>query len=141
MRQAIESGAAKQRGGIKVSDNEIVVEAFVKAFNEKNLEAIMAFFEEDAIYHNIPVDPVRGAEAIKATLSGFLDMSTEIDWVVHQLAENSEGCVLTERTDRFLIGEKWIEIKVMGTFEIHDGRIRAWRDYFDMNQFQSQLAG
>ena len=126
---------------MKVSGNETVVEAFVKAFNERDLDAIMAFFDEEAIYHNIPVDPVKGIDAIRVTLSGFLDMSTEIDWVVHQLAENPEGCVLTERTDRFLIGGKWIEIAVMGTFEIRDGRIRAWRDYFDMNQFQSQLAG
>ena len=126
---------------MKVSGNETVVEAFVKAFNERDLDAIMAFFDEEAIYHNIPVDPVEGIDAIRITLSGFLDMSTEIDWVVHQLAENPAGYVLTERTDRFLIGGKWIEIPVMGTFEIRDGRIRAWRDYFDMNQFQSQLAG
>ena len=126
---------------MKMSGNETVVEAFVKAFNERDLDAIMAFFDEEAIYHNIPVDPVEGIDAIRITLSGFLDMSTEIDWVVHQLAENPAGYVLTERTDRFLIGGKWIEIPVMGTFEIRDGRIRAWRDYFDMNQFQSQLAG
>lgn len=28
----------------------------------------------------------------------------------------------------------------MGAFEVHDGRITAWRDYFDMKQFQDQLA-
>jgi limonene-1,2-epoxide hydrolase len=27
----------------------------------------------------------------------------------------------------------------MGTFEVDDGKITAWRDYFDMNQFMSQL--
>lgn len=27
----------------------------------------------------------------------------------------------------------------MGAFEVHDGRITAWRDYFDMKQFQDQL--
>ena len=25
----------------------------------------------------------------------------------------------------------------MGTFEVVDGKITAWRDYFDMNQFMS----
>jgi limonene-1,2-epoxide hydrolase len=29
----------------------------------------------------------------------------------------------------------------MGTFEVHDGKITAWRDYFDMNQFMGQLSG
>jgi limonene-1,2-epoxide hydrolase len=28
----------------------------------------------------------------------------------------------------------------MGTFEVAGDKIAAWRDYFDMNQFQSQLA-
>ena len=27
----------------------------------------------------------------------------------------------------------------MGTFEVADGKITAWRDYFDMNQFMSQM--
>jgi limonene-1,2-epoxide hydrolase len=27
----------------------------------------------------------------------------------------------------------------MGTFEVRDGEIVAWRDYFDLNQFMSQM--
>ena len=49
---------------------------------------------------------------------------------------------MTERTDVFFAGPKTIELPVMGTFEVtDDGKISAWRDYFDMNQFMSQLAG
>jgi limonene-1,2-epoxide hydrolase len=29
----------------------------------------------------------------------------------------------------------------MGTFEVHEGKITAWRDYFDLNQFMSKLSG
>jgi limonene-1,2-epoxide hydrolase len=29
----------------------------------------------------------------------------------------------------------------MGSFELEDGQITAWRDYFDMAQFQRQLPG
>jgi limonene-1,2-epoxide hydrolase len=28
----------------------------------------------------------------------------------------------------------------MGIFEVHDGAITAWRDYFDANEFSSQLS-
>jgi limonene-1,2-epoxide hydrolase len=48
--------------------------------------------------------------------------------------------VLTERVDVFVTGERSIELPVMGTFEIVDGRISSWRDYFDLNQFMSQVA-
>jgi limonene-1,2-epoxide hydrolase len=28
---------------------------------------------------------------------------------------------------------------VMGTFEVRDGKIAAWRDYFDLNQYMQQI--
>ena len=101
----------------------------------------MGFFTEDCVYHNIPLEPAEGVEAIRGVLTGFSGISIEVDWVLHNIAESSEGVVLTERTDRFLVGEKWVEIRVMGTFDLRDGKICGWRDYFDMNQFQSQLPG
>lgn len=122
-----------------MSENTRIVSNFIDSFNARDLDKIMSFFDEEAIYHNIPVDPVQGTEAIRAMLQGFMGMATKVDWVLHNIAESENGTVLTERTDRFFIGEKWIELRVMGIFEIEGGRIRAWRDYFDMNQFQSQL--
>jgi limonene-1,2-epoxide hydrolase len=68
-------------------------------------------------------------------------MSSKVDWTVLHLVEGTNGVVLTERVDRFMIKGKWVALPVMGTFEVVNGKIRAWRDYFDMNQFQSQLAG
>jgi limonene-1,2-epoxide hydrolase len=31
-------------------------------------------------------------------------------------------------------------LPVMGIFEVHAGKITAWRDYFDMAQFTALLA-
>jgi len=41
--------------------------------------------------------------------------------------------VLTERVDRLLTskGEPVVTLRVMGIFELVDGKITAWRDYFD----------
>ena len=49
--------------------------------------------------------------------------------------------VLTERVDVFQLPNAVIELPVMGTFEVRDGKIAAWRDYFDLNQYMSQLQG
>ena len=126
-----------------MADNRAIVSDFVAAFNASptNLDHILSFFTVDAVYHNMPVAPVQGLEAIRGVLEGFMGMASDVDWVVHAAAETGDGVVLNERTDRFLIGEKWLELPVMGTFELRDGKICAWRDYFDMNQFQSQLPG
>jgi limonene-1,2-epoxide hydrolase len=48
--------------------------------------------------------------------------------------------VLTERVDNFdLAGGKKLSLPVMGTFEIENGKIQAWRDYFDLATFTSQM--
>lgn len=47
--------------------------------------------------------------------------------------------MLTERTDRFKIGDRWLELPVMVVFELDAGQITGWRNYFDLAQFQSQL--
>lgn len=124
-----------------MSANETLVRDFIAAFDAIDLDRIMTFFTDDAVYHNIPVQPVQGTAAIRAVLQGFMGMASQVDWVVHAIAEAAGGVVLTERTDRFLVRDKWIELPVMGSFTIRDGRIAAWRDYFDMKQFQDQLAG
>jgi limonene-1,2-epoxide hydrolase len=124
-----------------VSANSSTVVDFIHAWMARDFDKIMSFVSEDCVYHNIPMEPATGVEAIGAVIKGFVDMASEVDWQIHHIAENSQGVVLTERTDRFLIGENWVEIPVMGTFELSGGKISAWRDYFDMNQFQTQLAG
>jgi limonene-1,2-epoxide hydrolase len=91
------------------------------------------------VYHNIPVDPVVGRDAIRATLEGFTAGVKTVEFeVVHVVADGP--VVLTERIDRFTWPSGHVAVlPVMGTFEVHDGLITQWRDYFDMTQFMSQL--
>lgn len=120
---------------------ETIVRDFCKAFAQRDLEELVGFFSADAIYHNMPIDPVQGHEAIRATLGGYLSAATtEAEFEVLALAA-SGNTVLTERVDRFVIGGKKVALPVMGTFEVTaDGKISVWRDYFDMAQFTKQLA-
>jgi limonene-1,2-epoxide hydrolase len=126
---------------VAMSDHIEIVEAFIQAWNEKDLEKIMASFADDCLYHNIPMEPMQGVEEIRKFIEGFIGMASEIDWEVHHIAETANGAVMTERTDKFKIGERWIALPVMGTFEVSEGKLVAWRDYFDAGQFQSQMSG
>ena len=121
------------------SNNEIV-STFAQTWSSMDIDTIMSFFTEDSVYTNIPIDPPSaGLDAIRETITGFVSMATEIEFIVHHQAESSNGVVMNERTDRFLINDKWVEIGVMGVFELTDGKITAWRDYFDMGQFNGQM--
>jgi limonene-1,2-epoxide hydrolase len=122
-----------------MGQNQRVVEDFIAAWNRNDVDEIMSFFVSDAIYHNIPVEPVTGTEAIRQVIEGFAGNATSVDWVVREIAESASGTVLTERVDRFEIGGKWIELPVMGSFELSGGKISHWRDYFEMKQFTDQM--
>jgi limonene-1,2-epoxide hydrolase len=116
-----------------------VVLELIDGFNKMDLDRVVACFAEGAVYHNIPMAPVTGPEAIRQTLDGFMGSASEVQWDLLHIAANA-GVVLTERVDKFKIGDHWIELPVMGTFEVADGKITAWRDYFDLGQFQTQMA-
>jgi limonene-1,2-epoxide hydrolase len=117
-----------------------VVRRFCAAWSDGNIDALLEYFADDAVYHNIPVAPVTGRDAIRATIEGFTAGVDRIDFKVTNIAASGD-VVLTERVDVFVTGDRSIELPVMGTFELAGGRITAWRDYFDLNQFMSQVAG
>lgn len=124
-----------------MSANSELVTAFIESWKGKDVDRIVDFFTEDAVYINIPIDPPNhGKEAIRAMLASFLGMAEEIEFVIHHQGETPDGLVMNERTDRFRINGQWAELPVMGIFELTDGKISAWRDYFDRGQM-ADLSG
>ena len=116
-----------------------VVRRFCAAWsNDTPADELAAFFTEDAVYHNVPVDPVVGPEAIRGVLASFTTGVESIEFRVGAIAADGP-VVMTERVDAFKLPDKSFELPVMGTFEVTDGKISAWRDYFDMNQFTSRM--
>jgi len=120
-------------------DAEKTIRDFCSAISRCRSAELANFFSDDAVYHNMPLEPVQGREMIQATLAQFVDISTDAAFEILALA-TSANKVLTERVDRFTINGKPVAIPVMGTFEVDaNGKISAWRDYFDMQQFMSQM--
>ena len=119
-------------------DNIDLVKRFCAAWSDYNIKTILDFFTDDAVYHNIPIQPVQGKDAIQGMIEQFMTPFTGADWVIEKIAASGDS-VLTERVDKFL-GEKPMTLRVMGTFEIKDGKIAAWRDYFDLAEWTKQMA-
>lgn len=123
-----------------MSEEIKIVEDFIAAFNASDVEKIMGFFGEDAVYHNMPMEPATGEEAIRKVIDMFVGPAEKVDWEVLNIAQTG-STVLTERMDRFVIGGKTVELPIMGAFDIEGGRIAAWRDYFDVATWQRQMGG
>ena len=117
-----------------------VVQQFCDAWGSpEEIDAALGLLSDDCFYHNIPLDPVEGIENIRATVQGFSAGVEAVTFETLHIAANG-NVVLTERIDRFEFPGKTVALPVAGTFEVNaEGKITHWRDYFDMNQFMSQL--
>jgi limonene-1,2-epoxide hydrolase len=114
-------------------DAEQLVREFCAAFEGHDAQALRPYFTDDVVYHNVPMDPAVGIEAAIAFIEMFFGMCQAMTIETLHLAVRGD-VVLTERIDTFTVGDKTAPLPVMGTFEIRDGKISAWRDYFDMAQ-------
>ena len=121
-------------------DAERVVRGMCDAFAKHDTEALRPFFTDDVVYHNIPMDPAVGIDATIAFIDGFFAMCDNMTIETLHLAVR-DNVVLTERVDTFRVGDVIAALPLMGTFEVRDGKISAWRDYFDMGQITKMLSG
>lgn len=121
--------------------NTQIVNRFIAAWEDRNVDAIMAFFAPGAVYHNMPMPKLVGDEQIRGFIAQFLGGADSVKFEVLHSAENAVGTVLNERVDRFLMKDgKKLAIEVTGVFEFTGGKIAAWRDYFDLKTFEAQIA-
>jgi limonene-1,2-epoxide hydrolase len=122
----------------------VTVRRFCTAWSEnKSADELAAFFADDAVYHNIPLTPIVGRQAITESIASFIRPGPpgieKIQLRILHVAANGP-IVMTERMDVFTLSDRSFDLAVMGTFETSAGKIKAWRDYFDSAQFGSRLA-
>jgi limonene-1,2-epoxide hydrolase len=88
-------------------------------------------------YRNIPIEGDRhvGPDAVHDVIAPF-GARWEIEATIVTIAAMGD-LVLTERLERFIHRKgtrPTFDLPVMGAFELHDGKITAWRDYFELSQ-------
>ena len=134
---------SEKRLGKNMATATETVKAFCVQFSKSKLgmhEAIRAYFTPKTVWENVGLAVTTGIDDALGVLAQF-DQAMGIDAIdIEMLAIAADGDrVLTERIDHLRRAdglEVW-DPRVMGIFEIEDGRIRAWRDYFDSAKAQS----
>ncbi|HRD26883.1 MAG TPA: limonene-1,2-epoxide hydrolase family protein [Caulobacter sp.] len=114
------------------------VRQFLTAMERLDYNAGLVLVAEDCAYINPPpLGAVQGPAGIRAVLEPFFAPTLENDFQI--LREAAAGpVVILERLDRHRLADKWVELPVTGVFEVRDGRITYWRDYFDAATILSQ---
>lgn len=115
------------------------VTAAFEASHRRDLEATLDCFTDDGIWDVVPLTSAQGREGIRALMAPMFDLMTGIEVIVHRQIEVGD-VVMHERLDRFEVNGTWHEIPVAGVFEVREGKLALWRDFFDLKAFERQIA-
>src|SRR5688500_13341746 len=113
------------------NDPNAFVTQFCEAWPRMDADELASYFTDDGVYHNIPMAPAVGRAAVHELLKVLGAMISAIRFDVHPQLPNAD-IVMNDRTDHITMGDRVIALPVVGVFEIDNGRVRAWRDYFGM---------
>jgi limonene-1,2-epoxide hydrolase len=119
--------------------NCALIRNFIEACVRADPDEFASYFAEDAMWWNAPWKPVQGRAAIRETLRRGAEQMTALPWEIRHVVGDG-NIVMVERVDNFLAGEKRLSVPCVGVFELRSGKIVAWRDYWDLQQFERQLA-
>lgn len=117
-----------------MADNAAIIRDFCAAWSRLDTDELVNFFTEDGVYHNMPAQPVAGHAALKQFIGGFISNWDKTEWKVLNLLADGD-MVMAERLDCTVAGGKPVDLPCFGIFEMRDGKIAVWRDYFDMATF------
>ncbi|RDH80054.1 nuclear transport factor 2 family protein [Mycolicibacterium moriokaense] len=117
---------------------EGLVREFLDSWEGRDLDTICGAFARDAVYHNVPVNPIEGIAGIRAIFGAFLEAFSEAKLDVVTLAA-APGLVIAERIDYFTMTDgRRVVLPVTGVFVIRNGEIMRFSDYFDLSDFERQ---
>ncbi|MBV1913951.1 MAG: nuclear transport factor 2 family protein [Pseudomonadales bacterium] len=121
-----------------MATNSEIIRDFVEAWSTLDVKKLIEFFAEDGCYYNMPAQPVRGKENVEVLIGNFLASWTETTWDILNISE-AGNVVFCERLDRTKTTAGDVDLPCVGVFEMQDGKIKEWRDYFDMSTFVNAM--
>ncbi len=116
----------------------LVVERFMECLRRGDLDEAMALLAEDVRYENVGLPTVHGRERVRRLFGRAYDDGGGFDVVIQTICADGAS-VLTERTDFLTFRKLRIQLWVCGRFDVRDGQIVLWRDYFDFVNFSKGL--
>lgn len=112
------------------AQSEEIVERFLNALMQQDHVTISELLHPEIVYTNVSLPTFKGGKRVAGLIKLALSSARKLKVKNHQLVAK-ENIVLTERTDILEIGPLHVGFWVCGTFEVEDGKIILWRDYFD----------
>lgn len=124
---------------------ERIVRDFVAAaYGERmDVDAMMALVADDFVYQlNVPRSAViRGREAARAEFERHVEMASGMvgGSEIRMVLSNDETVVMERYDVNDVGGGTKLTFHVASIFDVHDGRITGWREYWDTGDVAMQM--
>jgi len=120
--------------------NVDIVREFIAAWSRLDSDELAAYFTEDGTYYNMPTAPVSGRENVRNFIKGFAGGWQATTWDVVNIV-GAGDVVIAERVDRTRTKNgKSVDLPCCGVFEMQNGKIKVWRDYFDLGVYMKAVS-
>ncbi|BCI82015.1 limonene-1,2-epoxide hydrolase [Mycolicibacterium sp. TY66] len=111
--------------------NAEIVESFLYALQAEDMDTADCLLDDNLVYENVGLPTIHGRTRAMKLFRPMKKSPVSFEVKFHRIV--GEGTtVLNERTDALVIGPVRLQFWVCGVFEVHNGKITLWRDYFDM---------
>ena len=121
----------------------IVLEFVHAAYGENmDVDAMTALMADDFVWQlNVPLSPViRGRDAAREELERHNQMSSGmVDGSEIRAVVSNDDTVVVERLDVNVVFGKRLTFHVTSIFDVRDGFITCWREYWDTGDVAAQL--
>ena len=118
---------------------ETVVRRFLGLWAAPEVDTLLSYFSDDAVWTDGPRGTHRGRDAIKAELESAVSMFPSTDMEVTALVANG-NTVMMERLDHFEVGGKPFTLEIASVLELDaDRRITRWREYYDLASIVEEI--
>lgn len=115
-------------------NNEQIIRDFIAAWSRLDVDELVSYFTADGTYHNMPIAPITGHNNLRQFITNFLSSWDKTEWEILNIVTH-EQLVIAERIDKTVVAGRKVDLPCVGVFEMHQGKIKMWRDYFDLATF------
>ena len=128
-----------QAADTNMTENETIIREFVAAWSNLDADELATYFTEDGTYYNMPTQPISGRENVRDFIANFMRPWESTEWEILNLLVEGD-IVMVERVDHTVALGNNIDLPCLGYFLMEDGKIKMWRDYFDLATYTSALS-
>jgi limonene-1,2-epoxide hydrolase len=114
------------------------VRQMIDAWNQRNWQQVYDLFAQDGVLQSMMLPPTVGREAIQQRIGALAQDISAIELRVRHIGV-VDGVVFIERVDDFVYRGKHGAVPVVGVVEVEQGRVKAWREYYDRAQMIEAL--